>query len=275
MVLAQTKLKVSEPSKMLGLKQKESNSNFIHAWQNIESIITKQEVDNLIGKTIWEMKQVISDKKFGCAWSGGKDSVVVEFLCSQIGNHPSCIGMTDELEYKQFMQYVTNNMPQDLIVYNSGHTLEWLSNNLDWLFPQDGNSAKRWFKAIQHSAQNKFFKGKDLEVLITGRRKKDMNYTGKNGVYKNKGTGVLRYSPIYQWTHEEVMACMKYYKLPVAPFYSWDNGWVVGSGCWAARQWTGSTHDAWSQVYKIEPEVVMNASRLIPSAKDYVRNMGL
>jgi hypothetical protein len=166
-------------------------------------------------------------------------------------------------------------MPDDLKVYNSGHTLLWLSNNLDWLFPKTSKEASRWFKAVQHKAQDSFVKDKRVDVLLTGRRKKDMNYTGVNGIYKNKNTNVVRYSPIYEWSHEEVLACMKYYNLPVAPFYSWNNGFVVGSGNWAARQWTGSIKEGWRQIYLIDPTIVEKASKYIKSAEEYVWNLGV
>ncbi|MFM8759096.1 MAG: hypothetical protein ACKODS_06060, partial [Methylophilaceae bacterium] len=65
-----------------------------------------------------------------------------------------------------------------------------------------------------------------------------------------------------------------YYRLPLAPFYSWPNGFIVGSGCWAARQWTGTIEKAWSEVYSIDSSVVIKASKYIKSAEEYVRNLG-
>lgn len=262
---------------MLGRKQRENNDRFVYTWENIETIITKTEVDNKIDATLESMKQVLTPRtRYGSAWSGGKDSVVVDFLCRRLGReYPSCIGMTHDLEFPEFMQYVTDNMPPDLSVYNSGHTLKWLSENLHMLFPKDSTIAKHWFINIQHKAQNNFWKDKELDILITGRRNKDSNYCGKNGLYRNKQTKVIRYSPIYDWTHEETLGVMKYYGLPLAPFYSWVNGWVVGSGCWPARQWTGSIEQGWAEVYSIDPNVVLDAANYIESAKDYVRNLGL
>tara|TARA_Y100000593_G_scaffold94734_1_gene195499 strand:- start:15485 stop:16267 length:783 start_codon:yes stop_codon:yes gene_type:complete len=260
---------------MLGLKQKEQNDNFVRTEQNIKSIVSKAELDNLIDVTVEKMKPVLNGNKWGVAWSGGKDSVALEFVCDQIGKYPSCMGMTDDLEYPEFLKFVTDNMPDDLVVYNSGHNLKWLAANLDWLFPDNSQKAAKWFKAIQHKAQNNFFKYKGLDLLLTGRRKKDANYVGKNGIYKNKATGVVRYSPIYDWSHEMVIAAMKYYNLKRAPFYNWNNGWVVGSGCWAARQWTGSVDKAWHEVWQIDSSVVKRASKYIKSASDYVRDLGV
>jgi 3'-phosphoadenosine 5'-phosphosulfate sulfotransferase (PAPS reductase)/FAD synthetase len=261
---------------MLGKKQREDNRNFVRVWNGISSVVSKDQIDERIERTLTSMRPVLAKyPKYGAAWSGGKDSVVVDFLLRKLGRKfPSCIGMTNDLEYPEFMRYVTNNMPNDLKVYMSGHTLEWLSRHQDRLFPKSADIAKLWFGEIQHKAQNKFFAEKGLDVLITGRRLKDSNYVGKDGIYRNKGTNVLRYSPIYDWTHEEVLAVMHYYELPLAPFYSWPNGWIVGSGCWAARQWTGSLEQGWREVYTIDPNVVKTASEFIPSAAEFIKKIG-
>lgn len=259
---------------MLKQKQKEKNSNFLQVEANIKNIISKIQIDNLVDKTVESMKANLKGR-WGVAWSGGKDSVVLEYVASQIGEHPSAIGMTNDLEYPEFLQYVTNNMPNDLSVYNSGQDLLWLSNNLDWLFPKNSTQAAKWFKAVQHKAQNNFVKDKKINILLTGRRKKDMNFVGKNGIYTNKSTGVTRYSPLYDWSHESIIAAMVYYNLPRAPFYSWNNGWVVGSGNWAARQWTGSVKNGWHEIAQIDKSVVLRAAKYIKSAEYYVRDMGI
>lgn len=258
----------------LGRKQQEQNDSFIRVFKNIESIVGKKELDNKIDQTLNSIIKNIGNKKAGMAWSGGKDSMVLSFIMRDI-NMPYCLGMTDDLEYPEFLKFVTNNMPPDLIVYNSGQDLKWLSNNIHLLFPDTSSKAAIWFKAIQHSAQNKLFKDKNLDMLLTGRRKMDANFTGVEGMYINKATKVLRYSPLYDWSHEHILACIHYYNIPLAPFYSWDNGWVVGTGCWAARQWTGSIVNGWKQVWNIDSSVVIKASKYIKSAADYVRDMGI
>ena len=259
---------------MLRVKQGENNERFLRTEAEIRSIISFGSINNLIDATVEDIKKNLKGG-YGLAWSGGKDSVVLDFVCKKVGNYPSCIGMTDELEYPEFLRFVTENMPSDLVVYNSGHTLKWLSENESWLFPKTGEQAAKWFKAVQHNAQNKFYSDKRLDLILTGRRILDKNFCGTNGKYLNKSTGVVRYSPLYKWTHEEILACMSYYNLPRAPFYSWPNGFIVGSGSWAARQWTGSVEAAWSEVYSIDSTVVLKASEYIKSAKDYVRTLGV
>lgn len=261
---------------MLGIKQREKNNNFLSVLNNIEKYISKKQIENKINKTIFDIKKNVSNKKIGQAWSGGKDSVVLDFVLKEaIGEYPSVIGMTRELEYPEFMQFVTDNMPNDLTVHMTNHTIKWLSEHIDYLFPQNSNIASKWFKMVQHKAQDTFFKEQKLDILCTGRRKLDCNYIGTNGLYVNKNTKVLRYSPIYDWTHEEVLGCIIYFNLPMAPFYKWKNGFIVGSGNWAARQWTGDIQSAWNEVYSIDQSIVKKASKYIQSAEIYVRNMGL
>lgn len=259
----------------LGYKQRESHEHFLQVEQDIRSIVSRAELDNEIEKKVAYIRKVVGRKRFGVAWSGGKDSVVVELLTSMaLGGHPTAMGMTHDLEYPEFMRWVTHHMPQDFKVYNSGHSLEWLAKNPHWLFPKTSSRASRWFKVVQHAAQEKFVAEKGLECLILGRRRKDYNNTGTDGVYKHKD-GALRFSPIYDWSHELVLACMSYYGLPRAPFYSWPNGYVVGSGNWAARQWEQTDHEAWHAVTQIDASIVMRASKYLKSADEYVRSMGL
>jgi 3'-phosphoadenosine 5'-phosphosulfate sulfotransferase (PAPS reductase)/FAD synthetase len=263
---------------MLGRKQWETQDRFLAAERTCTNTIARQHIDNLIDRTIEEMKPVLHGKRYGLAWSGGKDSVAVE-LCLRLGFPacPSAMGKTHDLEYPAFMAFVTNNMPEDFVVYNNGKDLKWLSQNLQYLFPKDAKTAMYWFKNTQHRAYALFTKAKRLDYVITGRRKLDTNNCGTNGLLSNR-KGVTTYSPIRNWTHEEVLACMKHYNLPRAPFYDWPNGFVVGSGSWPARQWTGSEHQGWAQVYAIDPSVVQSAAKLIPNAEKYmqhVRNLGI
>lgn len=260
----------------LKFKQSESNIHFLQTESKIAQLVSKVELDNLIDRTIEDMKKVLIGVRFGLAWSGGKDSVAVDLVLRKgFGQYPSAIGMTHDLEYPEFMRFVTNNMPDDFKVYNSGHTMQWLADHDDWLFPSEARIANKWFEAVQRKAQIKFKRDKKLDYVVTGRRLLDRNNCGRDGILRNKTTGLVTYSPIKDWSHEHVLAAMHYYNLPRAPFYSWPNGYVVGSGCWAARQWTGNRKRAWDEVYRIDPTVVKRASKYIKSADEYVRHMGI
>ena len=159
-----------------------------------------------------------------------------------------------------------------VVQYNIGQ------NNLipQVLFPSNATIAAKWFKLIQHNAQDYFVKKYDLDLIILGRRKLDTNYTGKAGenIYTNR-KGITRYSPLDDWSHEHVMAVIAYYmNADLPPNYYWPNGWVVGTGCWPARQWTGSVFNAWKEIYIIDKSIVHKAANYLPSAKQFLQKIG-
>ena len=213
-------------------------------------------------------------RKIAYAWSGGKDAQVLRGIMELVGIR-KCVLVICELEYPAFMQWVTENMPIELEIINLGYDLPWLKKHEHMLFPQDAAMASKWFKIVQQKGLKIYFKKHDLDVLVLGRRKKDGNYVGKNGmnIYRNKD--VLLYSPLSDWTHEEVFGFLHYYKYPLPPNYSWPDGFRVGTGPWAARQYTGSIANGWRQVYSIDPHIVLKAAEYFPSAAACLRSEGL
>ena len=101
----------------------------------------------------------------------------------------------------------------------------------------------------------------------------DGNFTGRDGTGIYTSRGVTRYSPIRHWTHEDVLAAIHYYDYPLAPIYHWPNGFVVGTGAWAARQWTGSIMNGWREVHSIDQKIVTQAADFIPSAKAFLKEV--
>lgn len=82
--------------------------------------------------------------------------------------------------------------------------------------------------------------------------------------------GVTRYSPLSEWTHEQMLAYIHYHNLEMPPIYSWKNGYLCGTHPWPARQWTGSVENAWAEIYEIDSSIVHDAAGLIRSAEDFL-----
>ena len=57
---------------VLGRKQKIKNSEWIEAMADIEQKISRMELDQLVSKTVKEIKKKAKGKKAAYAWSGGK-----------------------------------------------------------------------------------------------------------------------------------------------------------------------------------------------------------
>lgn len=165
------------------------------------------------------------------------------------------------LEYPAFLAWVTENMPDGLEVLNTGQDLDWLAKNQHMLFPQDAVTALRWFKIVQHTGQTIYFRKHRLDLIMLGRRRADGNFVGKDSIYTNRA-GVTRYSPLSDWTHEDVLALIERDKLPLPPIYGWPRGFQVGTGPWPARQFTGSMENGWREVHL--------AAAVLPSAAAFL-----
>ena len=256
----------------LGRKQRTRNDAWLSAMDNIEDAVSRQELDDLSGKTIEAIQNTTADKKAAYAWSGGKDSIVLGKLCEAAGITDSMIGVCD-LEYPAFMQWVEQNKPASCEVINTRQDMKWLAKHPEMLFPQDSTTAARWFHIVQHRAQRMYFKEHSLDVLLLGRRRADGNYVGKNSNSYTDRTGVTRFSPLAEWKHEHILAYIHYNNLPLPPIYGWKNGYLCGTHPWPARQWTGSEENGWREIYEIDPSIVETAASAIPNAAQFLRGI--
>ena len=108
---------------VLGRKQRIKNSDWIETFDKIEQLITKKELDQLVDKTIQDIKAKTKGKKAAYAWSGGKDSLVLGEICRRAGIS-SCVLVISNLEYKAFTQWVEDNKPPELSIINTGQDIK-------------------------------------------------------------------------------------------------------------------------------------------------------
>lgn len=259
----------------VGAKQAGDNARWQYVWQHIKEIYPREKAVALVERTAYEVQVTTWGCSVGWAWSGGKDSQALRLVMEQVGIRHCVLGMSYGLEYPEFLRWATDHMPPDLdVIANEALTLEWLAAHPEMLFPQNSATAAKWFRLIQHKARAEFYDRYDLNLLIVGRRLADRNHVGDaaTGVYTN-GEGVTRYSPLRHWTHEDVLAVCAWYDLPLPPCYGWPNGWVVGTGCWPARQWTGSVSNGWAEVHQIDPSIVVQAAQHIESAQTFLEGL--
>ena len=226
------------------------------------------DIEQRIGNTINAIRAAAGGRGLVYGWSGGKDSIVLGRLCDLAGFR-SCILVITALEYRAFLQWVTDHMPEQLTVIRTHHDLAWLSRNPDMLFPRDAAIAARWFHQVQHWGQEVYVKREGNPILAVGRRRKDGNFCGgPGGTYTSRG--VTRYAPMADWTHEEVFAALDYFGAELPPCYNWPRGYQVGTGPWAARQFAPSIQEAWREVHQIDANIVREAAAYLPSAQEFL-----
>lgn len=257
---------------MLGKKQKIANSDWVEAIAHIRDTVPLAVLNKKTEDTIRDIRKTCKGRKCAYAWSGGKDSLVLGKICEQAGIS-DCVLVVSELEYPAFLEWVQGNKPSGLEIVNTGQDLKWLQNHQDMLFPQDSQTAAKWFHIVQHRGQAKYYKDHQLDMLLLGRRRADGNYVGPGtNKYTNK-QGITRYSPLADWTHEEILAYISFFSLSNPPFYRWRDGYLCGTHPWPARQWTGSIENGWKEIYEIDPSIVEEAALYIESARKSLNNI--
>lgn len=257
---------------MLGRKQRIKNSDWMKAVLEIENLMQKAELEELVATTVDEIKVQTAGKKSAYAWSGGKDSLVLGEIC-QMAGIADCMLAVCDLEYPAFMGWIQEHKPERLEIINTGQNIDWLKKHPEMLFPRESKTAARWFSIVQHKAQAQYYRAHELDVLLLGRRRADGNYCGRGRNIYTDGKGITRYSPLAGWKHEAVLAYIHYYGVPIPPIYNWNNGYLCGTHPWPARQWTGSEGNAWKEVYEIDPDIVREASKIFPGAKKCIKAM--
>lgn len=255
---------------MIPKKQITTQAMWFKAIEDIRHNYSDADFENLLYSTAKKIKTQCAGLNVAYGWSGGKDSLVLEKVMELAGMR-ECVLVITNLEYPAFLQWATDFMPPEAEVVNTGQDLPWLAKNPDWLFPKTATMAARWFKNVQHKGQTDYFHRHDLDVLIVGRRRSDGNYLGPKGKtsYTNK-LGVTRYSPLGFWTHEDILKAIDYFDIELPPNYYWHRGFQVGTGPWAARQWTGTTRNGWKEVFDIDRDIVETAAEYIKSAKEFL-----
>ena len=256
MVIGSRGLALRSAVPKLGKKQANLHADFVHALEHACEHVSERRIDELVKRTAEEVYRVTGGRRVAYAWSGGKDSLALEYVMRAVGV-ASCVLVVCNLEMPSFLEWVAVHRPRELVIVNTGQGLDWLAAHPEMLFPADANTAGKWFRVVQHRGQEKFSREHSLDFLMLGRRRADGNYLGEKGIYKTRGC--TRYSPIREWTHEEVFALIRYKNIALPPVYDWPRGFRVGTGPWAKRR--VPSHDAgFDEVWAIDPSIIRGAA---------------
>jgi len=253
--------------KAIRRKQRATHEEFLAVLEEIESVVPRAVYVARRDSTAAWLRRRLKGQRAAFAWSGGKDSIALQAVAERAGITDCVFGMTKGLEYPAWLQWVTDHMPHGLTVLRNDWDMAWLADRQDMLFPRDSTVAGKWFSGIQHRAQRLYFRDRELDVLLLGRRWADGNYTGpgqRQMVYTD-ARGITRMSPIAAWSHELVLAALQYDWLDLGrelpPFYRWPRGFRCGTHAWPARQWCDSIEHGWDEVWQIDSTIVATAAK--------------
>lgn len=259
----------------LGRKQTLTEQDWLDMIKRIPELVSQERVFDLATRTIREIRATVGTRKAAYGWSGGKDSLVLQQLCTAAGITRSFM-VTTELEYPAMDKWAEANKPDGMEYVRTGQDLPWLAKHQQFLFPQETKHLTRWFSLVQWKGQRRYYEENKLDLLILGRRRIDGNFTGKSGCkeYTNQ-SGMRIYNPMADWSHEEVYAYLHYNRIALPPIYGYKDGHRRGTHPWPLRKWTGTVENGWREIWDIDPLIVAEAAKHIASAKDFFDRMAL
>lgn len=254
----------------LGRKQDLTIDKWEQTTRVIDNIVAPKDLDNRIDETVDRIKATAAGKEVAYGWSGGKDSIALSWLMQQAGINRGVLVVT-ELEYPSFLEWVDQNQPEGITTINTGQDYRWLKQRPQFLFPT-GRSLSNWYRVVQHTGQDRFYRDNKLDMIALGRRTQDGNYTGPKGenIYTNN-RGTTRWSPIGDWTHEETIALLAKINAELPPIYRAPRGFQVGTGPWPSRPGDRPAAENWQEVWDTDSRVVaLAAEHDIPGAKQFI-----
>lgn len=261
---------------MLKAKHYNTQEEWMYVWNNYAKIKSRQEIEDLIKKTVDEIKIICKGKNTAYAWSGGKDSIALQIVCEDAGIKQGFCSY-NMLFFSESIAFFKEYCPQGIVLLDSGEDYNWLANNPKYLFNPGSND----WSVITHLRHQKVYsKKKNIDLMLMGKRSQDGNWVPKNLI--NVGAnGVPIYCPIRNWTHEDVICAIRYRGKKLSSFYFRDGGgFHYGDTKFPLiGPMQGETiPEVWNRVYKLEPlHVLKSAEAGIQSAKQYLieRKKGL
>ena len=227
--------------RILGRKQRIDNQLWLDAMNQIEDLVSADELEEAVRKVREDIREKTAGKKVAYCWSGGKDSIVLSKICRQEGI-TDCMFAHTELEYPEFLGWCLSNLPEGCEVINTRQDLDWLARHQEMIFPK-GKELNAWYSGVQRTGFTKYFFDHQLDMIMVG------------------------------WPHEMTLAYIHYHGLQLPPIYGWKNGFRCGTHPWPSRMYMEDLHQGYSEVWEIDPDISRGAAEKIDSARAFLEEV--
>lgn len=262
---------------MLSRKQSvRNNQEWLRAYEECTSIYSRKSIQELEKVTLEGLSSVLGRYSNPCnGWIAGKDSIALQLLIERSGVACSPIIWRGINEYPAMRRWIKENKPSGLVESTiDKFTLKFLNSHPQYLFCK-GDTRNKWM-AEKWKRQKSDMLSLGFDLMVFGRRLKDGNQCGKRSegfVVHRSGYDV--YSPMAEWTHEQLLAYLRYNDVELPPFYWWPRGFLIGSiamGEWTERAGFGlSDKEVFDEIWKIDSSIVTSAAQEgLTSASDYL-----
>lgn len=265
--------------KRLGKKSTITSEQWKEAYENAEKYVSREEIDELVRRTITRLRVVIMQrgyKRIGYGWSGGKDSLVA-YKVLELAGIRTCSGIFVGFPtiFPSMLRWYKEKAPKNCVIrYASRPTLKDINENIELLFPVESNR----YNTYLWDAQNQWKKEFDIDVMITGRRIIDDNFCGgkkNNYVVSNKYGD--SFNIIADWSHEELLAFIKYYNIELPESYFYGEKWRFDTHGWTERYRLGEYPftENFDEIFEIDKNILFDARNELALADEYLKNRGL
>lgn len=196
------------------------------------------------------------------AFSGGKDSLVILHTLHKIGAAIHCVSIrTAELDYPTHLNYLATFDNCEIV--STWHTIEWLSQHTEFLFPESSAVRNKWFRMIQRGGCQKYSRRYGADLLIWGRR--DQENTCNGDSYDLHG--IIQAHPIRDWRTEEVWLYLRHYQVRVSPLYDLPLAHIRGVHRWNTRRRSDGELNPFTVIAKYAPAICEKAALYFPEAR--------
>ena len=253
---------------MLGRKKSNSNDDWKRAFDASDKLIPFDKALEIVLKSADKLKKDVRGRTAVCCWSGGKDAQVLRLVCEIVGIQTFTMGNGGELEYPAFQSWVEKHKPTGLEIYDAGIDLSIFERRPNLIFPTTAADAYWYYQNINQQAWRKAAARHNADCIILGHRKLDGNQKGKP--WEVDGRPLEKLFPIWDMTHEEVLAVIKHFNLALAPFYEWPNGFIEGTHTVLARSGKDGKQKAADIIKSIDAGILPRLAERIPHLAQYL-----
>lgn len=252
------------------------HSEVVHGWGAVmagaRSEWPDRCLDEFLERTVTDITDTVGGRRAAFAWTGAIECVVLAYIAELAGIERCVLAMT-ELEFPEYLCWVTDRMPDGLSVLSTGQDLPWLARHPQMLFPRDSMHLVHWQRLVQGRARQRYYQDTNLGILLLGgRREGSYAYGPGHELTWRDRHGVLRYTPLADWPAEAMLSLIHRERLPLPPCYGWPRS--LGPGPWAARAGTASVFQGFAEVWAIDPDIIRAAAPQLPQAAHWLAVTG-
>lgn len=206
---------------------------FQHLFQNAHREISKHACKMLVERLRMFVQRVVDAADLIAppvwGWSGGKESVVLEYVLRPFDWRAVCV--LTHLELPQTERFIARHLPKKSDIVTTRHDLIWLRDNPEFLFPRTEAARTEYKRQTVTEPLERYAKDYEAGMLITGRRR--ANGDSVPGVVYVGERSVRSFAPLLELSTAEIWAIIRHFDLPINPLYNQlMSSLVRGTGGW-------------------------------------------